>query len=175
MKVVFNGKIKEIGRIDDLISGVVDNVAQRIGVPEGTALAIEGLEFKVVFTIDGEETYASVPREVNGETINEMFMISVHLDEEGNVIQAEDNEGESFYDGFMLAKSIGQEYNYEGIESKYENDELEVIDSMGENTENDVMAVRYSLIADPLIEIVRHYKGNRLVAEYRYEPKEIKG
>ena len=173
MKVQFNGRINQTGRIDDLINEVINNVAPRIGVPEGTKIAIEGLEFKVVFTIDGEETYASVPREINGETVDEMFMLSVHLDADGNIVQAEDNEGESFYDGYTLAKAIGQEYQYEGIESNFENSELELIESLGENTGIDVMAVRYTLISNPEVEIVRHFKGDLLVAEYRYEPKAI--
>ena len=172
MKVIFNGgKIQDSQSVDSLIGEVIANVCARIGVPEGTPMAIEGLEFKVVFTVNGEETYASVPREINGQTVDEMFMLSVHLDTDGNIIQAEDNEGESFYDGFTLAKSIGQEYQYEGIESNFENSELELIESIGENTGVDVMAVHYSLVANPEIEIVRHFKGDLLVAEYRYEPK----
>lgn len=173
MKIQFNGRINTLGRVKEVITEVLNNVAPRIGVPEGTKIAIEGLEFKVVFTIDGEETYASVPREINGETVDEMFMLSVHLDEEGNIVQAEDNEGESFYDGYSLAKSIGQEYQYEGIESNFESSELELIDSIGENTGSDVMAVHYKLIGNPEVEIVRHFKGDLLVAEYRYEPKAL--
>ncbi|HIE5864196.1 TPA: hypothetical protein ACXNXA_000250 [Clostridium botulinum] len=174
MKVFINGKVREEGRIDELISEVLETMSERIGVPEGTEFAIEDLEFKVIFNIDGKEQYATVPREINGEVINEMFMVSAHLDEEGNIIQEEDNEKESFYDGYTLAKAVGKEYEYTGTESKYSNDELEVIESVGENTDEDVMAVKYKVKANPDIEIVRHYKGNLLVAEYVYKPKDTK-
>lgn len=172
MKVIVNGKIKEQGRVEDLVAEIIANMAKRIGVPDGTEVAVEGLEFKVIFIADGQEQYATVPREVNGETLNEIFTVVVHLDENGNVVQAEDNEKESFYDGYTLAQSVGQEYNYEGTESKYQNDELEVIESLGENTSTDVMAVKYKVKANPEIEVVRHYKGDLLVAEYEYRPKE---
>lgn len=171
MKIIINGKIREHGVIDNLISEVIDNMARRIGVPEDTKIAIDGLEFKVLFTIDGEETYASVPREINGETVNEMFTVSVHLDEEGNILQEEDNEGESFYDGYSLAKSIGQEYNYEGIESKYQDSELEFKESLGEDTEG-AKAITYIVIDNPETEIVRHFKDDLLVFEYEYKTKE---
>ena len=171
MKVFINGKIKGQGRVEEVITEVVSNVIDRIGVPAGTDMAIEGLEFKVVFTIDGQESYATVPRDVNGETVNEMFMLSVHLDENGNVIGADDNEAESFYDGYTLAKSIGQDYKYESCESKYQNDELEIVESLGENSSDDVMAVKYTVKADSTLEVVRHYKGDLLVAEYEYLQK----
>ncbi|MCW6094579.1 hypothetical protein LAV60_15515 [Clostridium sporogenes] len=172
MKVFINGKIREEGRIDEIISEVLETMSERIGVPEGTEFAIEDLEFKVAFNIDGKEQYATVPREVAGETVNEMFMVSAHLDKEGNLVQAEDNESESFYDGYTLAKAVGKEYEYTGTESKYSNDELEVIESIGENTDEDVMAVKYRVKASPEIEVVRHYKGNILIAEYNYVPKD---
>lgn len=172
MKIFVNGKIRQQGRVEELIQEVVNNLSNRIGVPEGTEIAIEGLEFKVVFSIDGQETYATVPREINDETVNEMFMVTVHLDEDGNVIQAEDNEEESFYDGYTLAQAVGQEYEYTGTESKYSNDELELIESIGDNSDVDVMAVKYRVKAEPEVEVVRHYKGDLLVAEYEYRPKE---
>lgn len=174
MKVFINGKVKQKGRVEEIIQEVVDNTATRIGVPPGTEIAIEGLEFKVVFKINGEETYATVAREINGETINEMFMMSVHLDEEGNIVDTDDNEKESFHDGYTLAQAVGKEYEYTGTESKYENDELELLESLGENSDTDVMAVKYRVIAEPEVEVVRHYKGDLLVAEYEYRPKEEK-
>ncbi|GAB6153707.1 hypothetical protein JCM17380_24570 [Desulfosporosinus burensis] len=171
MKVFINGKITREGRMDELVSEIVNTMGKRIGVPENTKITIEGLGFKVIFHIDGVDTYATVPRDVNGETVNEMFSVSVHLDEDGNIIQTEDNEEESFYDGYTLAKSVGQEYQYEGTESAYSNDELELLESLGENTGDDVMAVKYRVIADPETEVLRHYKGDLLVAEYVYKPK----
>lgn len=172
MKVFINGKINRDGQIEDIIHEVVNTMAGRIGVPENTAITIEGLEFKVIFHIDGQDTYATVPRDVNGETVNEIFMVSAHLDEDGNIIQTDDNEEESFHDGYTLAQSIGQEYEYEGTTSAYEDAELEIIESLGENTSTDVMSVKYKVIADPETEVVRHYKGDLLVAEYVYKPKQ---
>lgn len=172
MKVIINGKMGMFGMIENTVLEVIETMAERIGVPEGTEFAIEGLEFKVIFTIGGKESYATVPRDINGETVNEMFMVSVHLDEEGNIIQAEDNEQESFYDGYTLAKSAGQDYQYEGTESAYRKDELELLESLGDNNTDDVMAVKYKVIADPDTEVLRHYKGDLLVAEYVYKPKD---
>lgn len=171
MKVFINGKIREQGRVEEIMAEIINNMSAKMEVPEGTEIAIEGLEFKVVFNINGQETYATVPRNINGDEVNEIFMVSVQLDEEGNIIQAEDNEEESFYDGYTLAKSVGKEYQYTGTESKYSNDELEIVESIGDNTDIDVMAVRYKVKADPETEVVRHYKGDLLVSEYEYKPK----
>lgn len=172
MKVTIKGRLGKQGMVEERVDEVIHNMAERIGVPDGTKFIVEGLEFKVIFVIDGVETYASVPRDINGETVNEIFEVVVDLDEDGNIVQTADNEAESLLDGFTLANSIGQEYQYEGVESGYSNDELEVIDSVGENTEFDVMSVRYQVIGDPDTEILRHFKGNKLVAEYTFKPKE---
>lgn len=167
MKVNVKGIVRKEGRVEELVEEILANMAKRIGVPEGTQVAIEDLEFKVIFSINGEEQYATVPREINGETVNEMFNVVVHLDENGNVKQAEDNEDESFYDGYTLAQAVGQEYQYEGTESSYDDEQLEEVEVLG--SENvDVKSIRYTLKSDPEIEIVRHYKGDLLVAEYEY-------
>jgi hypothetical protein len=172
MKVNVEGRIIGRGRLESLVSEIITNMSKRIGVPEGTEVAIEALEFKVVFFMNGEENYATVPRTVNGKETNEMFMVNVKLDEDGMVIKASDNEAESYYDGFSLARAMGEEYDYSGVESEYNNDQLDLIESLGENSETDVMAVRYKVIANPATEVVRHYKGDLLVAEYVYQPKE---
>lgn len=172
MKVNVKGIVRESERVTSLVEEVIANMSERIGIPEGTEVAIEDLEFKVIFTIDGQEQYATVPRDVNGETFNEMFNVVVHLDKEGKVVQAEDNEDESFYDGYTLSQAAGTEYEYEGILSAYQDEELELIEELGDSV--DVHSAKYQLKSDPEVEIVRHYKKDQLVAEYRYELKDDK-
>lgn len=173
MQIYINGKIKQEQDLNMIIGEALRGLGDRIGVPEDTEIALTELQFKVVFNINGQEQYATVPREVNGETVNELFAVSIHLDEEGNIIQREDNEEESFYDPYTLAKANGQEYQYEGIESKYKNKDLEIIDSIGEPEPNEPMAVKYSIKGTDR-KLVRHYKGEKLVAEYELdgEPEE---
>lgn len=170
MKVFVNGKI-EASKVGDLVSEILYNMSERLSIPEDTGMAIEGLEFKVRYNIGGQETYATVSRDINGEKVNEIFMVAVHLDKDGNVVQADDNEAQSFYDGYTLAQSVGLDYQYTGIESKYRNEDLELLESLGENIGTEPMSVRYRVKNSPEIEVVRHFKGDLLVAEYDYEPK----
>lgn len=165
MQVYINGKIRQEQDLSMVIGEALKGLNEKIGVPEDTEIAITDIQFKVVFNVDGVESYATVSREVNGELVPELFAVSIHLDEDGNVIQSEDNEEESFYDPYTLAKAHGVEYQYEGIESNYKNDDLEVIDSLGEPEPNEPMAVKYSIKGTDK-ELIRHYKGEKLVAEY---------
>jgi hypothetical protein len=134
-------------------------------------IQLEDVSFKVIFTdIYGVETYISVPRDVQGETVHELFEVNVELDEDGNIFDFEDNEEESKVDGFTLAQAVGLEYNYEGIESFFKDEELVEVDRYG--IEGDVLAVKYSKVVDEASEVLRHFKGDLLVAEYEYVPKE---
>lgn len=173
MKVTIKGKISEQGRLEDTIQEIVSSMGNRFGIPDNTEIAIQDIEFKVIFKIDGEEKYATVPREIDGETVDEIFMLNVYLDENENIITEEDNEDESFYDGYTMATALGKEYKYSGIESKYQNDELEVVESFGENSPTGVMSVRYKVKNSPEIQLIRYYKGDLLVSEYELTPKEV--
>jgi hypothetical protein len=169
MKVVFKGEtIKNPNNVAVLIEEVLNTMAERIGVPDGTTVELEGVEFKAVFIMDGEKRYATVPRTINGIETDEIFTVEVTIGEDQRIVTEVDNEEESFYDGYTLANAIGVEYEYEGIESAYSNDDLEVIDSIGENTDSDVMAVTYR-IKETGQYLSRMYKGNLLVSERVYD------
>lgn len=175
MKVVIKGS-STLNRAKSNISEVINKAISTFNLPEGTKLKIEDLEFKVRFEIDGKETYASVPREVQGETVHEMLMVAVHVDKKGKIDYTETNENESFHDGYTLAQAVGKEYQYESIESAYENDDLEIIEYIQSNESDDkkVMAVKYRVKNEEDTEVIRHYKGDKLVFEYVIKNKEDK-
>lgn len=146
---------------------VVANLLERLEVPEDTKLFIEDLSFKVSFEINGQLQYASITRDINGEKVPEIFQVAVKLDPEGRIVYVGDNEDESFYDGYTLAQAVGQEYEYEGIESLYPNEDLEVISYLesSEDDEKKVMAVTYKIKGDDDFSLIRYYKGEKIVAE----------
>lgn len=150
------------------IGNAVQAMGDKLDIPLDTAFVIEDISFKVKFIIDGEEKYVSVPREIDGEVIDEIFVVDMTLDSEGEIVDAVDNEDKSEYDGYTLAQALGKEYVYEGIVSAYDDNELMKIEQLG--TDTDVKAVKYRLVDNPEIEILQHYKGELLVAEYTYSP-----
>lgn len=174
MKITIKG-FTSLEKVGGIMTEVISTMGERIGVPEGTEIKIEGLEFKVVYMMDGQERYATVPREVDGETTHEIFEVAVSLNADGDIDITKDNEEESFYDGYTMAKALGKEYHYEGIESGYADSDLMEIDRLTSNEEEDVqvIAIKYD-IKGTLKELIRHYKGELLVAEYVLEDKEIK-
>lgn len=146
---------------------VVADLLGRLEVPKDTKLFIEDLSFKVAFEINGQLQYASITRDINGEQVPEIFQVAVKLDEDGNIVYVGDNEEESFYDGYTLAQAVGQEYEYDGIESLYSNEDLEVISYL-ESSEDDykkVMAVTYKIKGDDDFSLIRYYKGEKIVVE----------
>lgn len=174
MKVQFKGKFDKPAKMDRAMSVVLSDLFDRLGVPEGAEMAIEDLQFKVVLTIDGQEQYVSVPREVEGETIHEIFTVEVQLDENGHVVKKVDNEEESFFDGFTMAQALGKEYKYEVIESGYNDADLEEVGSINpEGT--DVRGIRYKLLTEEGTEIFRYYKADNLVFEEEIKSKDLYG
>lgn len=146
---------------------VVADLLERLGVPGDTKMVIEDLSFKVAFEINGQLQYASITRKINGEEVPEIFQVAVKLDGEGSIVYVGDNEDESFYDGYTLAQAVGQEYEYEGIESLYDNEDLEVISYLESSEDDDkkVMAVTYKIKGDDDFSLIRYYKGEKIVAE----------
>ncbi|OAA90884.1 hypothetical protein [Clostridium ljungdahlii] len=171
MKVYLQG-ITQVNKLEELIKKVVLKMAERIGLEASVNFKVEDVEAKIMFNMDGNDTYATVPRDVQGTVANELFEVLVPLDREGNIDEdkVKDNEKESFYDGYTLAQALGKEYKYEGIESKYRNGDLKIIEYLGENTPGEPMAVKYSIKGTDR-ELIRHYKGDKLVAEYESKPK----
>ncbi|WMU08169.1 hypothetical protein vBCtySFA70_00065 [Clostridium phage vB_CtyS-FA70] len=173
MKINFKGKITSEQQLINNIMEVVSTIGKRSGVPENTAFVIVDPIIKVAFLIDGEERYATVPRKVGDKDINELFEVKVTLDEKGDIAGSVDNEDESFADPYSMAKAVGVEYQYEGIESEYDDTKLKIVESIGDNTDIAPMAVRYEIEDDSKHDLVRHFKGNKLVAEYLINRDEV--
>lgn len=164
MRVTLKGKQLSEEQFLDNILEIVTTMAKRMGLPDDILFCIENVSFTVAFDIDGKPQYATVPREINGKKINEMFEVIAEMDEDGNIKETTDNEEESFVDGYSLAKAAGEEYKYEGIKSKYKDTELEPISEL--KVEDGARAVKYNIKAEPDKELVRHYKEDKIVAEY---------
>ena len=77
-----------------------------------------------------------------------------------------DNEEESLVDDKTLAEANGIEYEYSEIESDYEESELIYIDTFGDDV---AKSVRYSIVGTEL-ELIRFYKGEKLVGEQIVDP-----
>lgn len=153
------------------MKAVISDLLGRIEAPSNTTYKLVDVEFKVGFDFgDGTLQYAGIKREVGGEMVDEIFQVAVLLDENGEIKFSEDNENESFHDGYTLAQAAGVEYEYEGIESMYDNDDLEVLDYIEDSEEDDkkVMAARYKIKGTEKI-LVRYFKGEKLVAEKVFE------
>jgi len=168
MKVTLKGKQLNEEKLIKNIYEVVAGTAEKIGIPKGTLFQLEDVNFKVAFALDGKALYATVPREINGKTFNEMLEIVAEIDENGEVKDIQNNEEKSFVDGYSLAKAVGEDYEYEGIESAYGDEELVQVDEFGDD---EVRAVKYELKDDPDYQVVRHYKVidgvDTLIAEYK--------
>lgn len=168
MKITLKGKQLNEEKLIKNIYEVVAGTAEKIGIPKDTLFQLEDVSFKVAFELDGKAMYATVPREINGKKYNEMLEIVAEMDEKGNIKELKDNEEESFVDGYSLAKAVGEDYQYEGIESAYSDEELKQIDEFGDD---EVRAVKYELRNNPDYQVVRHYKVidgyDTLIAEYK--------
>lgn len=170
MKIQFKGKFNSPEKMNRAMAVVLSDLTDRLGVPEEAEMAIEDLQFKAVFKINGQDQYISVPREVQGETIHEIFTVDVTLDDDGAVIKQVDNEEESFYDGYTMAQALGKDYDYQTIESGYIDSDLEEIERI-EPEESNVLAVRYKLLAEDETEVIRYYKTGNLVFEEEIKNK----
>ena len=60
MKVRFKGDISQMGIIEVRMAEVVNDLATRLNIPEGTQVNICDVEFKAKFTIDGQEQFVTV-------------------------------------------------------------------------------------------------------------------
>lgn len=164
MKIQFKGKFSSPEKMNRAMAVVLSDLMDRLGVPKEAEMAIQDLQFKAVFNINGQDKYISVPREVQSETIYEIFTVDVALDEDGAVIKQVDNEDESFYDGYTMAQALGKDYDYQTIESGYADSDLEEIERI-EPDESDVLAVRYNLLTEDGTEVIRYYKAGNLIFE----------
>lgn len=159
--------LADAGLMQENAAKVLADLIERLEIPEETKFFIEDLSFKVAFELNGQLQYASITREIGEEKMPEMFQVAVKLDKEGNIVYTADNEEESFHDPYTLAQAAGVEYEYQGIESMYSNDDLEVISYLESSEDEDqkVVAARYKIKGDDEYILIRYFKGEKLVAE----------
>lgn len=165
MKLVFKGKCSA-NQLSKRITEVVADIVARTGITEDAKIIIENAELNVIFKVGNEESYLTVPREINGQEVQDIFTVTVPLTEKGTIKATLDNEEESLVDDKTLAEANGIEYEYSEIESDYEESELIYIDTFGDDV---AKSVRYSIVGTEL-ELIRFYKGEKLVGEQIVDP-----
>ena len=68
MKLVFKGKCSA-NQLSKRITEVVADIVDRTGITEDAKIIIENAELNVIFKVGNEESYLTVPREINGQEV----------------------------------------------------------------------------------------------------------
>lgn len=164
MFIKFNGEMSIEQLIPNLME-VVGTVSEKVKFPKGTKLLLQDVTIKVVMDVNGEHLYATVDREVNGETATEMLAFELKLGNDGNIIKSLDNEEASFYDDKTIAKALGKDYIYTTIETAFSEDQLELLDEFKFDEGNEELKVCVYRIKESGKGLVQYYKGGKLVGE----------
>lgn len=168
MRLAFKGKCTT-RQLSRHINKLVSDVIERAELNPEIEVILENPELNIIFKNGEDEAYLTVPREVNGQEVMEIFTVAVPLDEKGKIKASVDNEEESLVDEKTLAEANGLEYEYKEIVSEYADDSLELLEVFGGETEDDAKSVRYKVKGTNL-EVLQFFKGDKLVAEQIIDP-----
>lgn len=166
MQIIFKGKSSIIKAHQNMFE-VVNGVLTRVGLPKNTSIKIDELTFKVIVMVDGEERVFTVPREMNGETVDELLTIQVELGEDGEIVNSINNEEESLFQDHEVEAMLGLDHEYGRIESPYVADDLEMLDS---KFVDDITIGVYKIKASGLY-LVRYYLNDDLICEKEMLPE----
>lgn len=144
---------------------VVKDITERAGLSvKENDIKLKDVQIGVTFNVDGQERFL----EVCHDGITELFTVNVKLTEAGEIDLTKDNEEETFLDDYTRAIAKGEEKEYTAIESVYNQEELQLVDSVdgGDIVEN---IYKHEKTGDT---VVQFYKNSELVGEFAYNPDE---
>lgn len=162
MRIQTKGKTS-ITKVSKLIKEIVTETLAKANLDADVKFKIEDFACDIVFNIDGQEQKMTV----NHNGLDEIFTMGVNLDNKGNIDRTADNLEKSFIDPYVRQEMTGQAHVFETIESAYNDDELEHLDT---NEAMGVQEIMYKLKGTDK-HIVRYYKDSNLVGELELDNK----
>lgn len=177
MKIILhNGKIPRIQNrvsLDDLLLELKEGLKEKLNNAEELAEVIEEAYFRRVevdlqFKVKGMDQLQELTVNHHGE--DEVLTIMVDIDEDGNIVEVNDNEEESLFDETMVKIMTGTlQKDFEEIESSIDEGSLELC---GEVECKDFML---KVFGDPIykdVAWVQYYQMGRLIQEVKYSLNE---
>lgn len=160
MIIKFRGSAS-VSKITKHIKDITEDIQKRANI-EASSLKIRDAEIGICFMIDGKPMMLDTEH----DGIKEPFTVMVQLDDKGNIEKKKDNEMETFLDKYSIAVAKGEEPHYKQIHTKFNWDDLELINTEHIDDRLKIKHYRHILTDE---KVHQYYKDGILVGEYLTE------
>lgn len=162
MKVTFVGEIN-IQRMAEKLVEIASSTVERLEKEHNTKIngySIHEADVQVKFDVEGADEPQMLT--VNHHGMTEPFQWIVDMDKETEI----NNEDQSMFDEYSVAKAKGQEKQFEEIKSIYNDADLELEDVEA----FDNMSKKVYTVLNEEYKVVKVFQDDRLIQEYKLIP-----
>lgn len=167
MKVIVKGSIN-LDKLAQKLLEIADHTATKVMQDTGTKInsfSVHEAEVTFKFDVEGvDEPQVMTVEHYEGKPEIFTWLVDAEADTTAN------NENESLFDAWTVAKAEGKELDFKEIESEYNEADIICEDS---ESYGDMTKDTYSIVGSK-DKLVRVYQGNKLIQEYRLVAKEEK-